>query len=136
MVVFMYLDLAFFQNLKKKSVSSLILSRVCLFASCLNHSCPSGNYTVSAGSSVAWMLFIAVCFYKVGCSLGFVDVCATNRAHVPHVCPLKQSSRLSLRVPEFTAVDTLHIHLHVHTLTQTPINSYVLKSNIQKYNKH
>jgi len=25
------------------------------------------------------MLFIAVCFYKVGCSLGSGDVCATNR---------------------------------------------------------
>lgn len=120
MVVFMYLDFfsLFFRISPKKSVSSLILSRVCLFASCLNHSCPSGNYTVSAGSSVAWMLFIAVCFYKVGCSLGFGDVCATNRAHVPHVCPLKQSSRLSLRAPEFTAVThcaSIRLHKHLQT---------------------
>lgn len=60
--------------------------------------------TLSAVSSVAWMLFIAVCFYKVRWSLGFGDVCFTNRAHVPHVCQLKQSSRLSLRASEFTAV--------------------------------
>lgn len=93
--------------------SSLYVVLRWLFASCLNLSCPSGNYTVSAASSVACMLFIAVCFYKVG----FEAVCATNRARVPHVCPLKWQTLTA--GSWIYSSHTLNTHLHLHTQTQT-----------------